>query len=608
MARIPAETVERIKSRADILDVVSDVVRLKRRGRNYFALCPFHEERTPSFSVNPSMGIFHCFGCGKGGNAITFVMEYEKIDYVEALKRLAERYGIEIKWEEGEVSRKGEISLLYELHEIAVDFYQKQLLAGKGENALAYLKGREFDESVLKQFNIGFAPDEWEGLLRILDLERYSPNILEKSGLFVMKERNRFYDRFRNRIMFPIFNLAGRVVAFGGRAMDPADEAKYLNSPETPIYFKSGILYGLSVTKDSIRKEDEAIVVEGYTDFIRLYASGVSNVVAISGTALTFHHGRIVKRFASKATLCYDGDEAGKKATERAGFTLLKEGLDVNVIVMPEGDDPDSFMKNNDYGAFVNLHKEAKEFIPFFVDNNRDSLNTPAEKTLFVERMVEEIAQVRNPVTREFIVQEVSEKLGVSEAVLQRQIRSYYKSRFGSRTPILKETDAKGIQLLTVTEKAEYDLLKILLSEHKGLQSFIIENIQKNHFSDPVMSKLAGVLINVISKGKKLLPSDLFNLDWTSQERQDLSRLVFDAEPFQFEIDFQSLSNLVVDCIVVLKTASSNKKIKELREKIKLAEKSGEDIAGYIADLSEEQQYKKEIESKLRSITPIDNS
>ena len=266
------------------------------------------------------------------------------------------------------------------------------------------------------------------------------------------------------------------------------------------------------------------------------------------------------------------------------------------------------FLKNNDYGAFLNLHKEAKEFIPFFVDNNRDSLNTPAEKTLFVERIVEEIAQVRNPVTMEFIVQEVSEKLGVSEAVLQRQIRSYYKSRFGSRTPILKETGAKGIQLLTVTEKAEYDLLKILLSEHKGLQSFIIENIQKSHFSDPVMSKLAGVLIDIISKGKKLLPSDLFNLDWSSQEKQDLSRLVFDAEPFQFEIDFQSLSNLAVDCMVVLKTAGSNKKIKELREKIKLAEKSGEDIAGYMADLSEEQQYKKEIESKLRSITPIDNS
>ncbi|MBU1063735.1 DNA primase, partial [bacterium] len=318
MAKIPANIVEQIKNRADVMDVVSDVVQLKQRGRNYFGLCPFHEEKTPSFSVNPAKGIFHCFGCGKGGNAVTFVMEHENIDYVDALKRLAERYGIEIQWEKGEDDfEKGETALLYEIHEIARDYYIRQLDSDKGKKALDYLLDRGFDKTILQHFSLGFATGDWDGLFGQIDPKKFNPRVVDKSGLFINKD-NRFLDRFRNRIMFPICNVSGRIVAFGGRTLDPEDPAKYMNSPETPIYFKSGTLYGLEHSKTAIQQEKEAIIVEGYTDFLRFWAAGIKNVIAGSGTALNVHHARVLKRFTTKTVLCYDGDSAGRKATERA--------------------------------------------------------------------------------------------------------------------------------------------------------------------------------------------------------------------------------------------------------------------------------------------------
>ena len=610
MARIPLLTVEQIKARADILDIVSEFVQLKRRGKNYFGLCPFHEEKTPSFSVNPSMGIFHCFGCGKGGNAITFIMEYEKISYVEALQRLADKYGIQIEWEEGGSSRKGETALLYELHDIANNFYSKQLFSEKGAEALKYLIGRGFGESILKQFSIGFAADEWEGLLKQLDLSRFSPNILEKSGLFIRKDGNNFYDRFRNRIMFPIKNVAGRVIAFGGRTMNPEESAKYINSPETPIYFKSGIFYGLSASKESIRKSNEAIVLEGYTDFLRLYSSGITNVITVSGTALTYHHAHILKRFASKVALCYDGDEAGKKATERAGFILLREGLDVRAIILPEGEDPDSFLKNSDISAFKKIYEEASEFIPFYINLHKDSMTTPASKTLFIEQTVEELAQIRNPVTRDFIIKEVSERLGVKEELISSQIRYYYRKKGTQKRtlPQSKEQVKNTIKLNTAAEKAEYELLKLLLSQHKELQEVIVNNIKKKDFKHPVLSKLAKRIIDLMKSEEEFVPSDIFDNELSEKEKLYLSRLILESEPMQNETDLKDLFNLAADCIIVLKTVEIDKDIHELREKIKDAEKKKKETDDIIIELSKKQNRRREIEKKIKETVCSVNS
>ena len=601
MPRISSNTIEQIKARTDILEIVSDFVQLKQRGRNYFGLCPFHEEKTPSFSVNPSLGIFHCFGCGKGGNAVTFIMEYEKIDYVEALKRLAERYSITIDWEGIEDSQKGEVALIYELHEIAAEFYQKQLMAERSRSALEYIEKRGFDRETIEQFRLGYAPDEWESLFRQIDLNRFTPAILEKSGLFVRREGNKIYDRFRNRLMFPIINLAGRVVAFGGRALDPNEEAKYLNSPETPIYFKSGIFYGLNFSKDAIQKAGDAIIVEGYTDFLRVYTSGFPNVVAGSGTALTLHHARLIHRFTKKVTLCYDGDEAGQKATERAGFLLMREGLDVRVIRLPESDDPDSYLRDHKPEAFRELYDSANDFMTYYIDSHSDELNSPAAKTQFVERIAEELIEIKNPVILDLVVGEVAERINVKEEHIRAQIRYIARRRTNQNRGERSTESPKSLRLRTADEKAEYELLKMILARHQNLQTMIKNFLTAADFRHPVMHPIAEKLLSDLSSGKLAEADELFNTEWNEEQRLYLSRLILEADPLQYVENMDDLRKLTSDCIAVLVTRNIDAEIAAVREKIKAAEKKGEDSTSLVIQLSNLRQKKRAIEDKIKA-------
>lgn len=601
MAKIPANIVEQIKNRADVLDVVSDVVQLKQRGRNYFGLCPFHEEKTPSFSVNPAKGIFHCFGCGKGGNAVTFVMEHENIDYVDALKRLAERYGIEIQWEKGEDDfEKGETALLYEIHEIARDYFIRQLNSDKGKKALNYLLDRGFDKTVLQHFSVGFVPDEWDGLYGQIDQKKYKPRIIDKSGLFIKKD-DRFLDRFRNRIMFPICNVSGRIVAFGGRTMDPKEPAKYMNSPETPIYFKSGTLYGLEHSKTAIQQEKEAIIVEGYTDFLRFYTSGIKNVVAGSGTALNAHHARLLKRFTTKTVLCYDGDSAGQKATERAGFMLLKEGFDVRAIQLPENDDPDSFVKEKGNEAFQRLYSESPQFINYYIKNNKNELNTPASKAQFVDTLIQEISEVVNPVTRDFIVKELAEELSLKEERILAQIRNVYR-RKRSGNEQKKSGPGPVFQITSVTDKAEFELLKLLLTGLDDPITFILNNIPLAGFKHPALSAIAAVLYDFLKTNRNVSPAELFDREWSDTEKIYLSRLIIDSESSQEYQEAEDVAKLIIDCMTVLMSDQLEKSIRELRSRIKEAEKKQEDTIALVLELSQLQKKRQEIRKQIQEI------
>ena len=601
MAKIPANIVEQIKNRADVMDVVSDVVQLKQRGRNYFGLCPFHEEKTPSFSVNPAKGIFHCFGCGKGGNAVTFVMEHENIDYVDALKRLAERYGIEIQWEKGEDDfEKGETALLYEIHEIARDYYIRQLDSNKGKKALDYLLDRGFDKTILQHFSLGFATGDWDGLFGQIDPKKFNPRVVDKSGLFINKD-NRFLDRFRNRIMFPICNVSGRIVAFGGRTLDPEDPAKYMNSPETPIYFKSGTLYGLEHSKTAIQQEKEAIIVEGYTDFLRFWAAGIKNVIAGSGTALNVHHARVLKRFTTKTVLCYDGDSAGRKATERAGFVLLKEGFDVRAIQLPVKDDPDSFLKDKGVEAFRHLYSESPQFVSYYIINNKNELNTPASKSQFVDTLIQEISEVVNPVTRDFIVKELAEELSLKEERILAQIRNVYRRK---RTGNDQKKSGPGpvIQITSVTDKAEFELLKLLLTGLDDPITFILNNIPLAGFKHPVLSVIAGVLYDSLKTNHDLLPADLFDREWSDAEKIYLSRLIIDSESSQEHQEAEEVAKLIIDCMTVLMSDQLEKSIRDLRAKIKEAEKKQEDTIALVIELSQSQKKRQEIRKQVQEI------
>src|SRR6056297_584114 len=363
---IDKETVDRIIETADITDVIQDFVNLKKRGTNYLGLCPFHNEKTPSFTVSPSKGIFKCFGCGKGGNVINFIMEHEHLSYPEALRYLANKYNIEIEEKElsaEEIEEKNVRDSLQIVTNFAAKHFQENLKNHKeGQSVgLSYLKERGIREDMIDKFDLGYSLDQWESFTQAALKKGFKQDYLEKTGLTIVKEDKR-YDRFRGRIMFPIHSLSGNVVGFGGRILkSDAKAAKYLNSPESDIYHKSKVLYGMYQAKQSITKADKCYLVEGYTDVLSMHQNGIENVVASSGTALTEDQIRLIKRFTPNVTIIYDGDPAGIKASLRGIDLVLEQGMNVKVLLLPEGEDPDYFSKKqnaSDLKNYIDEHEE----------------------------------------------------------------------------------------------------------------------------------------------------------------------------------------------------------------------------------------------------------
>ncbi|MCK5734206.1 MAG: DNA primase, partial [Candidatus Latescibacteria bacterium] len=366
MARIPEEVIEDIRAQINIADVVSDYVALKKKGQNYFGLCPFHVEKTPSFSVNVEKQIFHCFGCGAGGNVFTFLRDVEKISFVEAVRLVAQKAGVPLP-EERSGTRSGEVSdELYRANELAQKYFQHLLWKdASGEKVRTYLAERDLSEETAKRFGLGVALPNWDGLLKVGAKRALGGETLQKAGLVVPRTGGGFYDRFRDRLMFPITNIGGRTVAFGARTLDPEGHPKYLNSPETPIYRKGHILYGLSEAKDAIRKTGQVLIVEGYTDLLRLMQSGIEHVVASSGTAFTPEQAKLLSRYGDRVVLVYDADQAGSAAALRGIDILLAADLDVRVISLPEGHDPDSFVREEGPDRFLNLLQDAQPILDY---------------------------------------------------------------------------------------------------------------------------------------------------------------------------------------------------------------------------------------------------
>ncbi|RYY14348.1 MAG: DNA primase, partial [Cytophagaceae bacterium] len=379
MARIPKETVDQIRHTADILEVVGDYVPLKRNGQNYWACCPFHNEKSPSFSVTPSKGFYKCFGCGKSGNVVGFVMDIEGSSYPEALRQLAKKYGIGIPEEQErtpeEQLRQNERDSQYIVSDWAKSHYHNLLL--KTEEGMgvgyAYLRERGLNLTTIQTFELGYSLDQWDDLLKASEQAGHQLKYLEKTGLVIKRENDqgqdtgRRYDRFRGRVMFPIHNVSGRVVGFGARTLKRDDKsAKYLNSPESEIYHKSDVLYGLFQARQSIRSEELCFLVEGYLDVLSLHQGGIKNVVASSGTSLTEGQIRLIRRYTENVTVLYDGDAAGIKASLRGVDLLLEGGLNVRVVLFPDGDDPDSYIRKVGDQAFATyVEQQSQDFIAF---------------------------------------------------------------------------------------------------------------------------------------------------------------------------------------------------------------------------------------------------
>ncbi len=508
MGKIPEYQIEKIKDSNDIVDIVSSYLPLKKKGANYWARCPFHDEKTASFSVSPSKQIYHCFGCGVGGNVINFVMEYEKLSFMESIKLLAERVDIPLEFEQVSPQEQSDTGKLREMHVRAIEFYHQYLLSEAGKPALNYLTSRDISEKTIRAFKLGYAPDSWDFLVSKL-AESYAADLIQQSGLAVKAEKDsRLFDRFRDRIMFPIYDERNNAVGFGGRQMhDNKDDAKYLNSPETPIYNKRKILYGLHVTHDVIRKEKKALIVEGYLDFLQLYQHGYINVVAGSGTAFTTEQARLLHRYADEAVLCYDSDEAGQKAAVHTGFTVSAQKLECSVLVLPKGEDPDSFLRNEGPEAFFKKEASALPLMEFLRTYYHPSKLSPKEKSDTISGLLEEIRQFSDPVYREMFAQEIAKLFSVDEQTFLRQLNRQTMRRSAAAKETF--TGEKPKHFKDRGEAAEYFLLQLLVNGDVRTRKAGLRYLSPVLFRHSFLKQVLEELLAVLNKNVSIAPGHI---------------------------------------------------------------------------------------------------
>jgi DNA primase len=448
---IPEDKIAEIKNAADIVDIVSESVILKKAGKNYTGLCPFHSEKTPSFTVSQEKQIFHCFGCNTGGNVFSFLMKQEGLSFPEAVRRLANRCGVDVPNKQLSSDQKRRISErenLFDINRRAGDLYHRNLLSGRaGQIARDYLSKRGFSQHTIETFKLGYALDSWDHLLKYFSNRRISVRLLEKSGLILArKNKSGHYDRFRNRIMFPIFDVNSQIVGFGGRVLDDA-LPKYLNTPETAVYNKRRSLYGIHRAKDTCRAAGTVFIVEGYLDLLRLHQHGIENAVATLGTALTAEHLKLLKRYAGRMVLVYDSDEAGIRSAKRCIEIFWKEHVDfrredvfsedqadTRILVLPAGHDPDSYVQENSLEAFRELASEAAGIMTFLMDCAiREHGLTPEGRIRIVSDLQKPLSAINDPVARSVYIQQLAERVGISESAVLERVRSLIskKSRAG---------------------------------------------------------------------------------------------------------------------------------------------------------------------------------
>jgi DNA primase len=423
-------TIERIQSAAQIYDVVSDFITLRKRGVNYVGLCPFHQDKAPSFYVSPAKNICKCFACGEGGSPLHFVMKHEQLSYVEALKFLAKKYGIEVKETELTNEQKqaqSDRESLFILNAFAQKIFTHNLFETEEGQAigLSYFRERGFREDIIRKFQLGYSLEKWEAFTQEALKAGYKKEFLEKTGLTIFRENNRFSDRFHGRVMFPVHSLSGKIVAFGGRVLKKDEKtAKYVNSPESEIYHKSNELYGIYLARQAIIKQDRCFLVEGYTDVISMHQAGIENVVASSGTALTQGQIRLIHRFTTNVTVLYDGDNAGIKAAIRGIDLLLEAGLNIKIVLLPEGEDPDSFAQKQSATAFNEyIAQNETDFVRFKTALLiKDAENDPVKKAKMISEIVDTVALIPEEIIRLIYVKECAKLLEMDEQVLVRTI------------------------------------------------------------------------------------------------------------------------------------------------------------------------------------------
>lgn len=610
---ISRDTIEEIRNRLDIVDVISDFVSLKKSGQNYKALSPFSNEKTASFFVVPAKGIFKDFSSGKGGDAITFVMEHEKMSYSEALRYLAKKYGVEIKEDRQSDESKAALSEregLYILMNFAKDYYHQQLL-GSEEGisiGLSYFRERGFNDRTLDKFELGYALNGWENFSEEAIAKGYNKELLEKTGLIVKKDDGSTYDRFRGRVIFPVHNISGKVIAFGARMLGKdKNQPKYINSPETEIYHKSDVLYGLYQGKNAIRQHDVCYLVEGYTDVISLHQADVQNVVASSGTALTESQIKLIRRFTENITVLFDGDAAGIKAALRGIDMILKGGLNVRVVLFPDGEDPDSYSRKVGTTEFQKFLKDhTQDFVSFKAGLFAAQAATdPIKKAESIKEIVTSIAQIPDPVKRSVYIQETSSQLKIAEEVLLTELNKVIiQERRKTQNDKLRDRDEPPMPVDVMPEipthvkidaqgmvdLQERETIRLLLNfadktvDDNPLSDFFARELDDVTLSNPTYRQIYEEFKKGISKGS--VPDSHYFLQHGSEEvkravtdlitmRYDTSKHWGDKYKIFIPKEDELVNELALTNVLRLKFRVVQKMMEDNLQKVKQAETGG---------------------------------
>jgi DNA primase len=494
--QIPEHKIEEIRQSVNIVDVISPFVQLRKRGRNYLGLCPFHTEKTPSFTVSEEKQIFHCFGCHIGGNVFKFLMEYEKISFVEAVQELAEQSGITLEAEEGYAEKQSEQEILYDINTEAARYFLNNLLnTAEGEIAAAYFRKRNIKLQTMRAFGLGYALNGWDKFVEYAKEKRIDLDKAVQLGLIIKENDGRLHDRFSSRIIFPIFSPNGRVVAFAGRLLEEKEgAAKYLNSPESSVYHKGSILYGLSHAKDEIRKFDKAVLVEGYMDLISLYQSGIKNVVAVSGTALTEEQIQLLSRYTKNVVLLFDADTAGIKASMRSIELLLKRDMEIKIVSLPPGEDPDSFVNKFGKEKFEELIKHAENFLEYQTAyfQSQGMFDDAAKAADAIRELVKPASLISDNIKRKFLIRSISQKFNLREILLEdelnkilRRSEKIIENGKGRNFDIKETTQDTAINKTVLHEiyNIEKDIIKLLLEVNPEVNEFILNHVSPEEFS-----------------------------------------------------------------------------------------------------------------------------
>jgi DNA primase len=586
---IPEDTIAEVLHAASIVDVISEYVSLKKVGRNYSALCPFHSEKTPSFTVSEEKQIFHCFGCGFGGNVFSFLMRYHNVSFPEAVRDLAKRYGIVIptkRMSPEERSNFEERENILNINRLACEYFHKVLLhASEGQRGREYLKKREVSREIIDRFIVGYADGSWNSLVQFFSAKKTQLSLVEKAGLIVKKEKG-YYDRFRERIIFPILDVRQNIIGFGGRVLDKS-LPKYLNSPDTPVYNKSRSLYGIHNAKSFCRATGSVFVVEGYFDLLALNCHGIYNVVATLGTALTREHIRILKGYAGTAVLVFDSDDAGTKAAQRSLPLFAEEKMDVRILILPEGHDPDTFVFERGREDFLKLTETSLGVIPFLMSYFITKHGLSIEgKARIINDLKTSIATLADGVKRALYVREVAERLNIEESVVLEQVRKATNRDYKN----------KGVRDQQIESFADHKIEKGILqmmAQFPPVLPYVLKEKIVEDFESPALKRIGQLILQIFQGRGEVIISDVIASVDDPEHKSLMSSLFLDEQTWDRKKCFKRIEQF--------RHGVKKRKGKMLSQKIKEAQKA-DDQELLMSLLKDKQKYSSGLPYNLKKI------